>query len=36
MSWLHFMVDDMAIIEVYVILRCDIFIHVYLVIYSKT
>jgi len=24
MSWLHFMIEDMAIIEVYVIFRCDV------------
>jgi len=35
------MIDDMTIIEVYVIFRCDvlcwdIFMHAYLVIYSKT
>jgi len=35
------MIDDMVIIEVYVLFRCDvlccdIFIHVYLVNYSKT
>jgi len=24
MSWLHFMIDDMAAIEVYGIFRCDV------------
>ena len=29
MSWLHFMVDDMAIVELYVIFHCDVFVEIF-------